>query len=267
MTESMTRKEPAEFCFEMYACLLTYARCFERDPLLAKDMGRLSSNDDPAVVFDRGTFNPYKYGERHIVERRLAAAERATKIEDVVIFKVHRLEVMKHLEAQYQKIAAAYHTMKDFMDWDVTGMREKWQKFELLDDAILASYLIRVEDYTKLLQSEITSETRNAIRQLRGWFEERYAYLPRETQIKKANSAFNWGEIDSCIDSCFEAVADMAKQYMKMRGARKAVFKWDWKDAESMYEYEYWRSRKIDEVNHGSLHVDDIWQEGVRRDY
>jgi hypothetical protein len=181
--------------------------------------------------------NPFKMFW-HPVENGLELAKTAAEDDSrEQEFKVARAQVVNYLEPQYQRISAASLRITDFV---------KDQKFQsgLFDPTpsstgqnwgrVPFDPRIFITEALELLQNYANSFTRDAPPDIKALFvsqksrlDSYYDRMPRELILTRLSSLQQSGDYREFIPLFKAAVNDMDTQWLQIREARKALFRFD----------------------------------------
>ena len=247
--------QPVEVLFDMYAALLHYARCFERDPQYKEDMDRLRTRDYQDGWKYGDLSNPYKWPKVHILEELLEYTKNSSIDYEVEDFKVQRIWIMRILERQFKKIAVASQKANAFDNnaYAVSGARDGF-----LRDRGIVHRVLLIKDYAASFSRELTTEVRISIEALGKRFENRYKQMPREINLHKMGLSQEKEDRTECGAYIEVLLADMNSQFSAMKEAHKAVFVHDLETG-SRYDNDEWKCEQFGHLDQAD--VDAIWPE------
>jgi hypothetical protein len=171
------------------------------------------------------------------------------KKNDIEPFLNARATVLGYLEPQYQRIANASLQLAEFVK------AEKKRGGALFGPSLLENYeveprctraLLLLEDYAQSFVRDVPLATRINIRKRQTKFDCAYAFLERETLLKRLSSILVNDNVKiTGSGKFFElfrlAVDNMDKQYLVIRKARKELFDCDDDTYERIVDPELWK--------------------------
>jgi hypothetical protein len=250
VTIAVQRKHPQVSLVKMYGNLIQYAQAFERNDAIRRDMDA----DFNAVrgrwclgykytYSDRSPCNPYVETPSHPVEGGLAEACVAFLDNEVDDFIRAREAVLKYLDGQYQRIAAAAQSMAAYFKDNNIGvvgecpfehaMKRSWSPRGLCASTTECTVLL--EDYCQSLVRDLTPQVKIRIEESGLKYSNKYVNTERNTLfaalkvlVRGDRSAINSNEFLAYVQ---RIVRDLDEQYLNIRAARLALFEHDNPDA------------------------------------
>ncbi|KAH8767724.1 hypothetical protein F5882DRAFT_509874 [Hyaloscypha sp. PMI_1271] len=279
---------PLACVWKMYQKLLNYAQSFERNDQFRENMEPIwgsgawyAKRKAMGASWSWRTWNrewgglnqpenPFLLSPAHPVEEGLLLGNVGSEKNDIELFLNARATVLGYLEPQYQRIANASLQRAEFVK------AEKKRGGALFGPSLLEIYegkppctraLLLLEDYAQSFVRDVPLATRINIRERQTKFECAYAFLERETLLKRLSSILANDNLKiTGSDKFFElfklAVDNMDKQYLVIRKARKELFDCDDDTYERVIDPELWR---CDEMVNWEREEPDMETEYLRR--
>jgi hypothetical protein len=280
--------KPLACVWKMYQKLLNYAQSFERNDQFRENMEPIwgsgtcyAKRKVEGASWSWRTWNremgglnqsknPFFLSPAHPVEEGLLLGNVGSEKNDIELFLNARATVLGYLEPQYQRIANASLQLAEFVK------AEKKRGGGLFGPSLLENYeveprctraLLLLEDYAQSFIRDVPLATRINIRKRQPKFDSAYAFLERETLLKRldgllVNNNLKIAGSDKFLELFKLAVDNMDKQYLVIRKARKELFDCDDDTYERVIDPELW---KCDEMVNWGLEEPDMETEYLRR--
>lgn len=236
-----------EHVFDKYDHLLIYAKTFERWEPFRKEMG-LAPEPTLSPGLRPNHLNPYQYCGPHPVERHLSLARQASDNSDAGQFEEERQIILDLFEPQYKLISTLMDQLVEFVKAEkilggIIGDNLSKDDNDFDRDLKISGQLL-LEDLAVAFTRSEMHDLRVFMRKHRWIADTTYNTMERERHLKtlielldlddpyqghpntlnvprRQNRHEEWKK-------CFRIVgADMDKQWLDMRKARRALFDYD----------------------------------------
>jgi hypothetical protein len=232
--------------FENYERLLTYCKTFERWGFFRRKMGNRPSFTN-AARFDPQRFNPYQYDRKHPhpVENHLLIAKQASHDDDRELFKSERKIILDYLEPQYQRISKLMDKFVETVKAEkVTGGIIGESLYGDFSQIHRVEFHLLLEDLAAAFNRDVPPRIRALFRAYKFITDQTYETLDRERCLKAMNASL---DVDDYLlqrpnrlnvpvrenrhrewQYYFRvAGADMDRQWLEIRKARRGLFAFD----------------------------------------
>lgn len=215
---------PLTHVFEEYDRILVYSRAFERWESFKDQMG-----DSPSFLeehIDSWAFSPYHFRGRHPVEGALVTARGASDACDQDLFESSRQSILALLEPHYKRVSILMDQLVAFVKSEkVVGGLLGNEIRDASDPDIKIRGQLLLEDLAVAFQRDLTPEIRVCFRRYPQIADDTYKTMVRERTLEEMKVLLLDEERHSEWKECFKSVgADMDKQWLEIRKARRALF-------------------------------------------